>query len=76
MLALTRKPGQSIIIGDDIEITIVEIDGDKVRVAIRAPKVIKVHRKEIYLAIKEANKEAASLSCNLEELERVFDANG
>lgn len=59
MLVLTRKKGQSIVIGDEVEITIVEVFGDQVRVGIKAPKEIAVHRKEIFLEITEENKTAA-----------------
>lgn len=51
MLVLTRKPNQSIIIGDDIKITVVEVRGEQVRLGITAPKDIPVHRQEIYEAI-------------------------
>lgn len=59
MLALTRKKDESIIIGDDIEIKILEIIGDKVRIGIEAPRDVTIHRQEIYLQIQEENKEAA-----------------
>jgi carbon storage regulator len=59
MLALTRKRGQSIIIGDNIEINVVEIQGDQVKLAISAPKSIPIHRKEIFLEIQEENRKAA-----------------
>ena len=51
MLALARKVNQSIMIGDDIEITLLEIKGDQVKIGISAPKSIPVYRKEIYLQI-------------------------
>lgn len=60
MLALTRKNGESIIIGNDIEITILDVKGDQVKIGINAPKSVPVYRKEIYLQIQEANKEAMS----------------
>lgn len=60
MLVLSRLIDETIMIGDDIEITIVDIRGDKVRLGINAPSRIPVHRKEIYLAIKQANVEAAA----------------
>lgn len=53
MLVLTRKVGQSIVIGDEIEIVILEVRGEQVRVGIRAPKHVSVHRKEIYEQIHE-----------------------
>jgi carbon storage regulator len=63
MLVLSRQKDESIIIGDDVEITIVDVRGDKVRLGINAPRSISVHRKEIYDAIQRekeanANKEA------------------
>ena len=60
MLALARKVNESIIINDDIEITILEVKGDQVKIGIDAPKSVPVYRKEIYLQIQEANAEAAS----------------
>ena len=58
MLVLTRKSNQSIMIGDDIVITIVDIRGDKVRLGIEAPNDIPVHRQEVYEAIKRENRKA------------------
>ena len=55
-------------IGDDIEISITAIEGDQVKLAISAPKHIDIHRKEIYLAIQQENKEAASGLANLDNL--------
>lgn len=60
MLALTRKKGESIIIGDNIEVVILGIQGDQVKLGIEAPKSISVHRHEIYQQIQEANKDAAT----------------
>ena len=59
MLVLTRKPRQQIMIGDDIVINIVEVQGDNVRIAIDAPRSIKIYRGEIYRAIQEENEQAA-----------------
>ncbi len=59
MLVLSRKKDQSIVIGDDIEITIIDIQGDQVRIGINAPKNVPIHRKEVYLEIQEENKRAA-----------------
>lgn len=52
MLVLSRQKDESIMIGDDVEITIVDVRGDKVRLGITAPKSIPVHRREVYDAIK------------------------
>ena len=67
MLVLSRQKDESIMIGDDVEITIVDVRGDKVRLGINAPRSISVHRKEIYLAIqkeKEAEEHPAPTSGN------------
>lgn len=61
MLVLTRKLKEAIQIGDDIEVVVLAIDGDQVKLGIRAPKHVDVHRKEIYLAIQKENN-AASLA--------------
>ncbi len=62
MLVLSRQRDETIMIGDDIEITVVDIRGDKVRLGINAPTRIAVHRKEVYDAIKKENEDAARLS--------------
>lgn len=62
MLALTRKQGESIIIGHDIEITVVEVQGDRVKLGIAAPRQVPIYRKEIYLEIEQANKDAIKTS--------------
>ena len=59
MLILTRKPGESVYIGDKIKITIVEIKGHQIRVGIDAPTDLRIYREEIYLQILEENKNAA-----------------
>jgi len=61
MLVLSRQRDQTIMIGDDIEITVVDIRGDKVRLGINAPGEVPVHRKEVYDAIKRENRAAASV---------------
>ncbi|WP_172371417.1 carbon storage regulator CsrA [Sporosarcina jiandibaonis] len=68
MLVLGRKKGESIIIDDNIEITITAIDGETVKLGIEAPKQITIHRKEIYLEIQEENKQAASNTINVSDL--------
>ena len=60
MLVLTRKPKQQIMLGDDIVINVVEVQGDNVRIAIEAPRNIKIYRGEIYKAIQEENRKAAA----------------
>ena len=59
MLVLSRQRDETIMIGDDIEITIVDIRGDKVRLGITAPATVPVHRKEVYDAIQRENREAS-----------------
>ena len=61
MLVLTRKKDQSIVVGDSIEITVLEIQGDQVRIGISAPKNVSIHRKEVYLEIQEENRRAADV---------------
>ena len=61
MLVLSRQRDETVVIGDDIEIKIVDIRGDKVRLGITAPPHISVHRKEVYEAIQRENAEAAGL---------------
>ncbi|WP_221566967.1 carbon storage regulator CsrA [Alkalihalobacillus sp. TS-13] len=65
MLVLTRKPNQSVQIGEDIEIKVLGIDGDQIKIGIDAPKNIDIHRKEIYLAIQEENNSAATVDSDL-----------
>jgi carbon storage regulator len=62
MLVLSRQRDETIMIGDEIEITVVDIRGDKVRLGITAPTRIAVHRKEVYEAIRVENEQAARLS--------------
>lgn len=71
MLALSRKANESIMIGNDIEITILEVKGEQVKVGINAPKSVPVYREEVYAQIKEANKEAASDAVQ-ENLKNLF----
>lgn len=65
MLILTRKTNQSIQIGDDIEIKVLGISGDQVKLGIDAPKQIEIHRKEIYVSIQDENNNAAGISTSL-----------
>jgi len=61
MLVLSRQRDETIVIGDDIQITVVDIRGDKVRLGITAPTSIPVHRKEVYEAIQRENKRSAQM---------------
>ena len=60
MLVLSRQKDESIMIGDEVEITIVDVRGDKVRLGINAPRSVAVHRKEIYLAIQKEKEQDSS----------------
>ena len=60
MLALTRKKGESLVINNDIEVTVLEIRGDQVKIGITAPKEVPVYRKEIYVQIQKENEESMS----------------
>ncbi|MDY7107792.1 MAG: carbon storage regulator CsrA [Planctomycetota bacterium] len=62
MLVLSRQRDETIMIGDEIELTVVDIRGDKVRLGIKAPPRIAVHRKEVYDAIRRENEQAAQLT--------------
>ncbi len=70
MLVLTRKVGESIIIGDNIEITVIETKGDQIKLGIKAPKDIDIHRKEIYEAIRNENQQAITQTININQLLR------
>ncbi|MCB0325302.1 MAG: carbon storage regulator CsrA [Bdellovibrionales bacterium] len=73
MLVLTRKPGQSVYIGDEIKITLHGIRGNQVRIGIEAPPSVKIYREEIYLQILEENKSAAAeLPQDLEGVQRAW----
>ena len=62
MLALSRKKGEALVISNNIEVTILEIMGDQVKVGITAPREVPVYRKEIYLQIQDSNKAATDVS--------------
>ena len=64
MLVLSRRKDESIMIGDDVEIIIVDVRGDKIRLGIKAPRSISVHRKEIYDAIQQEKKQNDSEQSN------------
>ena len=60
MLVLTRRAGESVIIGDDVVVTVLEARGDVIRIGIQAPRDVQVHREEVYKELQQANREAAS----------------
>ena len=72
MLALARKINQSIMIGSDIEITLLEIKGDQVKIVINAPKSVPIYRKEIYMQIQDENKKASEGEIDVEVLNKLF----
>lgn len=71
MLALSRKKDESIIINNDVEITVLEVKGDQVKLGIVAPKSVPVYRKEIYVEIKKANEEASN-NATVDTLKNLF----
>lgn len=71
MLALSRKKDEAIVINDDIEITVIEIKGDQVKLGISAPKSVPIYRKEVYAQIQTANKEAVA-SVDINSLNKLF----
>jgi carbon storage regulator len=75
MLVLTRKPKQQIMIGDNIIVNVVEVQGDNVRIAIEAPREIKIYRGEIYKAIQEENRKAAEQPMNIDLTQAGPDSN-
>jgi len=71
MLALSRKKNEAIVINNNVEITVLEIKGDQVKLGISAPKEVPVYRKEVYVQIQEANKEAMNVA-SAEALNKLF----
>ena len=71
MLALSRKKNEALIINNNIEITVLEIKGEQVRLGISAPKEVPVYRKEGYIQIQDANKEAVNVD-GLDALKNLF----
>ncbi|RKD23548.1 carbon storage regulator, CsrA [Caminicella sporogenes DSM 14501] len=72
MLVLTRKKDESIIIDGKIEIKVISIEENKVKIGISAPKDIEIHRKEIYIQIQEENRQAASGKLDLKDIANIF----
>jgi carbon storage regulator len=77
VLVLTRRPGESVMVGDDVVITVLDVRGDVVRLGIKAPRSVQVHREEVYLELKKVNEEAASPSdVAVEALSRLLRPEG
>ena len=72
MLVLTRRANQSIMIGHDIVVTVLEVRGDQVRIGIRAPRSVDVHREEVFATLQQANKAAATSVKDLAALESAM----
>ncbi len=72
MLALSRKVNESIVLGNNIEITVLEIKGDQVKIGVSAPKSVPIYRKELYLQIQQSNKEAANEELSPDALNNLF----
>ena len=72
MLVLTRKLNESIMVGDDVKITIVDVKGDQVKLGITAPRQVAVHREEVYLEIQKENQLAAYCNPNLDTLDKML----
>lgn len=73
MLVLTRKPGESVVIGDDIEVTVVSVEKNAVRLSIQAPRSVSVYRRELWDDIKRENLEALQAAARLEERLQELD---
>lgn len=71
MLALSRKKNEALVIDNNIEVTVLEIKGDQVKIGISAPKDVPIYRKEVYLQIQEANKQSMETD-TLEALKNMF----
>jgi len=72
VLALSRHCNESIVLGNDIEITILEVKGDQVKIGINAPKSLPIYRKEIYTQIQQSNAEAAETKASVEAINNLF----
>jgi carbon storage regulator len=72
MLVLSRKKGESIMIGDQIELVIVSIEGDQVKLGIKAPQQVEIFRKEVYQSIQLANREAAEKIIDMDVISKIF----
>jgi carbon storage regulator len=75
MLVLSRKKGESIVIGEGIEVIVLDVQGDTIKLGISAPKHVEVYRKELYISIQESNKEASQGVISPSALSDIFKKN-
>lgn len=71
MLALSRKKGESLVLNNNVEVTVLEIRGDQVKLGVKAPREVPIYRKEVYLQIQKENEAASSVE-NLEALKKLL----
>jgi carbon storage regulator len=71
VLVLTRRANQSIMIGHEIVVTVLEVRGDQVRLGIRAPRSVDVHREEVFAALQQANQAAVADQDSLNQLDQI-----
>ncbi|KKC48034.1 hypothetical protein VE23_14475 [Paenibacillus sp. D9] len=74
MLVLSRKKGESILIGHDIELSVLEVTADGIRLGISAPKDVTILRKELYVAIEDSNRESVQRSVSMDDLKNQIQA--
>ncbi len=74
MLVLTRKTGQKLLIGNDIEVKVLETHGDSVKIGISAPRHVSIYREELYLEIKKANQQQAATPTDMSALDMAVSA--
>jgi len=72
MLALSRKKGEALVINNNIEVTILEVKGDQIKLGISAPREVPVYRKEVYEQIQQSNKEAMAEQTS-EAIKKIFE---
>lgn len=70
MLVLTRRAGESIVIGNDVTVTVLEVRGDQIRLGIDAPKDVPIHREEVYVQVQQANRGAVASAARAADLLR------
>ncbi len=73
MLVLSRRPKESIVIGDNVEVVVLDVQGEQVKIGIKAPRSVKVFRKEIFTAIQKSNIEAAAqVPVNIDDISKMI----